>query len=291
MYSTAAHLLGDIEGVTVQATHHSGNWNPNETWDVFGDFANLPQMREKGWFYVGYVEIPITDGTVLDFRAEFDGDMFAVTDAGEEATLTWTGSTFVWGYVMAVGEDLTPGDFNADGNVDADDYQLWTEESFLADANQNGVTDGADLAVWAANADAILVSTNVDENDSNYSYGDLSLREAIALAADVNHPGEDIITFDESLFGSTITLTSALTISGSNEVKILGPGVDQLTIDGNGANITLFNVTGGGATISNLKIANTGVSGRGVVHADSTGNRDLLLDSVEIVRNGIGLLK
>ncbi|MCD4727189.1 MAG: hypothetical protein K8R46_05985, partial [Pirellulales bacterium] len=80
----------------------------------------------------------------------------------------------------------------------------------------------------------LQVSTLVDENDENYSIGDLSLREAIELAADDNnYPGTDTITFAPSLFATgqgTITLNgSELTIDSN--VAITGPGANQLVID------------------------------------------------------------
>ena len=56
--------------------------------------------------------------------------------------------------------------------------------------------------------DAFSVSTAVDENDGDYSPGDLSLREALALAAEL--PGNDVIEFDSSLVGGAITLDATL---------------------------------------------------------------------------------
>ena len=215
-----------------------------------------------------------------------------------------------WVYVTGVGSDLTPGDFNADGNVDSLDFDIWADGDPRADvapvtnlgggaSTFDGKVDALDYAVWAANADAILVSTNSDHNNGNYSYGDLSLREAIALAGDANHPGKDIIAFDGSLLGSTITLNPVLSylfINGSNEVEILGPGADQLTINANGLKHH-FDVTGGGATaiestISHLKL--TGAigpynDGFAISHSDSNGNHDLVLDSLEIVGNASGV--
>jgi len=223
-------------------------------------------------------------------RALFTGDF------AESATRIFAAT---WGYVTAGPDGATPGDFNYDGNVDGDDFDIWAQElpqSDVAPIGQpDGIVDEQDYAAWAANAKVILVSTAVDENDGDYSYGDLSLREAIAVAADANHPGMDIIAFDGSLLGSTITLTmGGLTIGGTNEVKILGPGADQLTIHGNGGNIAIFTVLGGGgapitSTISHLKLTGTANGGAGVLHSDSNGNHDLILDSLEIVDNGSGV--
>jgi hypothetical protein len=48
---------------------------------------------------------------------------------------------------------LAPGDYNADGNVDTEDYNLWRStfgslNRLAADGNSNGVVDAADFVVW-----------------------------------------------------------------------------------------------------------------------------------------------
>jgi hypothetical protein len=48
---------------------------------------------------------------------------------------------------------LAPGDYNADGVVDAADYNLWratfgSQTRLAADGNKNGVIDAADYAIW-----------------------------------------------------------------------------------------------------------------------------------------------
>jgi hypothetical protein len=51
---------------------------------------------------------------------------------------------------------LIPGDYNADGTVDAADYVVWRDalgsvNVLAADGNQNGVVDPADYDVWKSN--------------------------------------------------------------------------------------------------------------------------------------------
>ena len=78
----------------------------------------------------------------------------------------------------------------------------------------------------------LVVSTLEDERDNDFSDGDLSLREAIALA---NEPGgADLITFDESLSGGTININESLEreIIIYDSVAINGLGQDNLTLDG-----------------------------------------------------------
>ena len=109
----------------------------------------------------------------------------------------------------------------------------------------------------------IIVSTTVDESDGNYAAGDLSLREALVLAAVL--AGTDTVRFADSLFvhGATgITLTydgadsgtlpDVLTVGSS--VVIEGPSAQHLAVRGN--NLTgVFQVNSGvTATIRDLSI-------------------------------------
>ena len=56
--------------------------------------------------------------------------------------------------------ELLPGDYNADGNVDASDYNSWqqtfgtTGSNLAADGNKNGTVDAADYVVWRNNEGA-----------------------------------------------------------------------------------------------------------------------------------------
>jgi len=270
----------------------------NQTWYVNGVLPEyqVEEQTEGGFFLHAYFTLPITDGSIVPVGMYNQGDALAQSfGEGGHSSLGWARGGWTYFYVTPEGQDLTPGDFNGDDSVNADDFELWSNNSPLADADLDGEIDVDDYSIWAANADAILVSTNVDENDGNYAYGDLSLREAIALAADINHPGADIIAFDGSIFGQLIALTlGQLNIGSTNEVNILGPGADQITINGNGVNSAIFAVSGGGAapltsTISHLKLTGTGNSGTGVLHSDSNGNHDLELESLEIVGNGSGV--
>jgi hypothetical protein len=270
VYDVFQQFSGSISGnggYAVTATHFSDYSIPNETWNIDGNgnVPGLPQEREQGWFYTVPVEIPITDGMLLYLGSGYRGDMQVETDPGEEATLTWTGSASVWGYVTAVGTTLTPGDFNADGNVDADDYRLWVDGSPLADADLDGQISDDDYDIWFANTTEFVVSTIADEIDTNYSFGDLSLREALALAADGNHAGPNAISFASSLFESgpaTITLSYDGADSGTipdellinSDVTIQGPGTELLTISGNSLT-RVFNVGSGvSATLSGMTI-------------------------------------
>ena len=108
------------------------------------------------------------------------------------------------------------------------------------------------------------VSTLTDENDGDYSLGDLSLREALALAA--AQAGDDVIQFDNSLAGGTITLDAGLgQLEIDSNVEIQGLGADQLTVDADG-NSRVFNMANGvTTTLSGLTV--TG----GVASSDGGG--------------------
>jgi hypothetical protein len=103
-------------------------------------------------------------------------------------------------------------------------------------------TDVVDIGAYEV---GLTVSTLVDESDGNYSDGDLSLREALAVAA--ANPGVDIIEFASSALAigpATMTLaydgadagTLPDELSINSDVRIVGAGNDLLTIDGDGEN-------------------------------------------------------
>ncbi|RUT05902.1 hypothetical protein DSM106972_031080 [Dulcicalothrix desertica PCC 7102] len=114
---------------------------------------------------------------------------------------------------------------------------LSTEQLTFLQAEDDTLTlaDGTEIEAAAT----LIVDTLIDESDGNFSAGDLSLREAIALAT----PG-DTITFANS---GTITLTlgelninKALTINGDND----GNGTPDITVSGNNAS-RVFNIDDG----------------------------------------------
>ena len=96
------------------------------------------------------------------------------------------------------------------------------------------VGDGTDIGAFevqqgdgGGNSTKLVVSTLDDENDGNFSAGDLSLREAIANSNDGN-----TIIFDSRLSGGTIVLNQGA-LSIEKDLSIQGLGIDNLIIDGN----------------------------------------------------------
>ena len=116
--------------------------------------------------------------------------------------------------------------------------------------------------VGGSGNDVVLKLVNASANvTNNADAGPNSLRAALAYAG--AHSGADAITFDPSLHGATIALTSPIVISDPAGVTIDGRFLPGITISGNHAT-RLFEVTNGSnATLLSLNIANGG---------DTTGN-------------------
>lgn len=198
-------------------------------------------------------------------------------------------------------------DFNNDMVVDHLDYVIWQQSYGVnanGDADQDGDTDEFDFLAWQAKfAQAvtcdqwvhsvgafselapgeILVSTLRDENDGNYSLGDLSLREALAIADSTTGP--DTIKFASNLHG-TIELTQG-ELDIDTDVDIVGPGSGRLTIDAQ-SNSRGFNISDGVSTnlldvsISGLTITGGYVAGSG---AGIENDENLELTNVVLTDN------
>jgi hypothetical protein len=213
-------------------------------------------------------------------------------------------------------------DYDNNGMVDANDYLIWQENNGLTSASQaqgdatgDGIVNGRDLLAWELEYSAvhpngypislasvsganglapgqILVTSLADEIDGDFSLGDLTLREALAIAAAT--PQHDTIVFASDLSG-TINLTSELTLgSGYNsDITIEGPGAATVSINAESAWLShVFNVTNY-ATVENFTVRNLRLTGSssGAIRVQGSPNRHLMLDGVEISDNwGTGVL-
>jgi hypothetical protein len=90
-----------------------------------------------------------------------------------------------------------------------------------------------DLGAYEAQSLSLIVDTTIDEEDGDHGPGDLSLREAVALAR--RNPGGDTIAFAPTVFAAHQTITLALgELLITDPLSITGPAAG-LTVDAAGA--------------------------------------------------------
>ncbi|EMI16807.1 hypothetical protein RMSM_06269, partial [Rhodopirellula maiorica SM1] len=203
----------------------------------------------------------------IDFNRDGDWD-----DAGEQIVTNFDLGTIDGTYVVdfAVPQDTGT---NIENGFSYARFRVST-------AGGLGVTGAAadgeveDHQVVIVTADSIVVDTNSDTVDGDYSTNNLSLREAIDLA---NHrSGVDTITFDASLHGGTITLAIEQ-LAIADDLTLTGLGASTLAIDANNA-FRVFDlpeskdVTIDGLTLTNGRTMAAGFRGGAI---RSTGNFQL----------------
>ncbi|OYV96589.1 MAG: hypothetical protein B7Z73_00450, partial [Planctomycetia bacterium 21-64-5] len=126
----------------------------------------------------------------------------------------------------------------------------------------------------------VVVSTASDENDGNYSFGHLSLREAVELA-DANSTVNGI-TFDPTVFATaqTIMLTGGQMELSAANVAITAPTAG-LTIDANNSS-RVFQIDAGAAvTLTGLTLVNGTTGGDGGAILNDGGTLTLANSSLE----------
>ncbi|MEZ6132320.1 MAG: choice-of-anchor Q domain-containing protein [Planctomycetaceae bacterium] len=157
----------------------------------------------------------------------------------------------------------------------------------ILDGDNNG-TATVDIGAVEAGQVApitLVVSTNTDVVDGDYSTGELSLREAITIAN--GRTGADTITFASGVT-SPITISSELAITDS--VTITGPGASVLAVSGGSTATRIFNIDDGTAafidvTISGLTIRDGG-DGVTLIHGVGiTSVENLNIDKVVLANN------
>jgi predicted outer membrane repeat protein len=169
-------------------------------------------------------------------------------------------------------------------SADPVDGTFWATNEYTSGSNQ------PNWATWIQQFGTIVVSTLSDGNDGNYSFGHLSLREALAIAASAGQSGPDTITFNSSLFNNiinggqdSIALGNPGQLVIGSDVTIVGPGADKLAIFPAVTGRVITVNSGVTATISGVVIANGyGVASGGGIYSDAAS---LKLDSVWVIEN------
>ncbi|MBL1177276.1 FG-GAP-like repeat-containing protein [Pantanalinema sp. GBBB05] len=120
-------------------------------------------------------------------------------------------------------------------------FEVVKGDGYMVQPNQKA-------SVLVLDPSPLVVDTLVDENDGDYSPGDLSLRESVQLAG-----RGSTISFASGLQG-TITLNSQLLIN--KNLTIDGPGANLLSLSGNNTSRVFEIANGATVTLEGLTIAN-----------------------------------
>jgi hypothetical protein len=120
---------------------------------------------------------------------------------------------------------------NGDGTLTyTPEPTFWGVDSFsYRAANGPLVSNTVEVTVSVTSPDSILVTTADDEVDGDLTPGDVSLREALEMAA----PGS-VIQFSANLLDQVIRLDSVNGPLDVSDVQIIGLGAERLTVDGCG---------------------------------------------------------
>ncbi|MGD1918399.1 MAG: choice-of-anchor Q domain-containing protein [Pleurocapsa sp.] len=236
--------------VTVTSSIVAGNANNN---DVFGD-----DFISGGNNLIGGENPDI--GSANGFTNAENGDIVGTSNAPIDPKLGEIQDNGGATFTQALHSD-SPG-----VNTGSNPNELETDQR--GEGFDRTIGDGTDIGAYelqdnngGGNPTELVVSTLEDENDGDFSEGDLSLREAIILANE--NQGDDTIKFDNSLTGGTITFNESqernLTINES--VLIEGLGQDNLTLDGG----FIFNITPevGNVIIDGLNLTGGKIDGFG----------------------------
>jgi RHS repeat-associated protein len=218
------------------------------------------------------------------------GNLLSISDPGLTSLGSYGGPTLT----HALLDDSPAIDHGStDDALDAADSPLAVDQRGLSrNVDHPDIDDGAggtvDIGAFEWYKPLLQVDTLADEDDGDYGPGDLSLREALALAGAIN--GDNTIEFAPNVIG-TITLDSALVIGASflGDVTINGPGADFLTIDAGGSTNLLDFTSNSGTDVDQVAISGlklTGASGTVIDKTYGDGTVDLSLSGVEIIDNG-----
>jgi len=140
-------------------------------------------------------------------------------------------------------------------------------------------------AVELQTALALIVDLATDESDGNFGKGDLSLREAIGVAAASLETAETI-TFDPTVFGTAKTITLTLgEVSVDGPVVVNGPGANLVTLSGNSVGRILNTASAPAGTV--IRLAGMGfAAGRSTINGGAIFANDEHMQLVNCVLAG-----
>ncbi|WP_152097161.1 choice-of-anchor Q domain-containing protein [Lacipirellula parvula] len=242
--------------------------------------------------------VPISEGATVSMSATSGGSTYAYSAGDGSANANWAQVSAAWGIVSGSPDTPDCNDLNQDGKVDEDDLKILIDNLGRGpgigstppvigpdgDLDHDGDVDEDDLALWSnAAADypvgkTFVVSSEGDTVDADKTYGNLTLREALAMS-DASVGDDDTILFAPGI-GNIALAGTPLVIA--DEVAIKGSGADKLTINGGGSSRVFSVDSGVEATISGLTITGGGnvSAGGGILN-----NGDLTLNSVVVSGN------
>jgi RHS repeat-associated protein len=175
---------------------------------------------------------------------------------------------------------LLPGSLAIDAGSNANSSQAADQRGFLrvVDLGATGPVGGTiDIGAYEL---GLVVSKLGDESDGNYGEGELTLREALALAN--ANPDRSDIQFDAELLNGRRIELSHGELSINSDIRIFGLGVENLTIDAKGQS-RVFNI----ASSKTVSLSDLTVTGGGGVDQGAGiynwGN--LTLDHVRVTEN------
>lgn len=231
---------------------------------VANSWSDLAHTRPSLDLYAGS-GAPLTGGNNLIMKADTLINMSApVTGDPKLGPLQFNGGPTKTHALLAGSAAINAGDNSK--AVGGDSNPLTADQRGAPFAR---VSSGkVDVGAYEAQSLKLVVDTTVDVVNGNYGPGDLSLREAVALAN--ANPGADLITFNLAK-GSTVSLTQGQALTITEAVVINGPGAADLTVNANNYG-GIFVVSPGvtGVSIKGLTLTGGNASEGGAINNAGT---------------------
>ncbi|MEO1690741.1 MAG: calcium-binding protein [Cyanobacteria bacterium J06631_6] len=257
--------------VTVTSSIVAGNANNN---DVFGD-----EFISGGNNLIGGENPDI--GSANGFTNAENGDLVGTADAPIDPQLGEVQDNGGATFTQAINSESPAVDTGSNPN------QLETDQR--GEGFDRTVGDGTDIGAYeiqdndggGGNPTELVVSTLEDENDGDFSQGDLSLREAIAISE-----SGDTITFYSELANGTIDLSLGQLVIDKS-LTINGLGASNTVIDA-GARSGVFEIDDNTDAVLDVGLNNLTITGGSVAPGNNGGgiiNQENLTLNNSVVSN------